>query len=98
MNGEDLAKCVAEIVEGCAKKIDKAQVDYYDPKLDKQLFESMSVIQLVDWTEEELLDLIVYNVMQIIRLRRIKESISLIDSYATENKRYRTVFRPGVPG
>ena len=69
MNSNELSEAIADIVSNAqARIIGIGEQNYGGPE---QHFEMVPMLELYGYAEEELLDLINYSVMIIIRLRRL---------------------------
>lgn len=89
MKSQELAAEVAQIVKEAQARITGIGAEQYSHN-DMQKFEAMSITSLLEYMEEELLDEINYAVMNLLRMRWLKEAISVIghESLAPGNAQY----------
>lgn len=71
MTSEELADEVQATIERCRSRVLGVGDEQYSEG-DQQKFEGMHILQLIDWTLEELDDVIVYATMLTIRFQRFR--------------------------
>lgn len=74
MTSEELADAVEDAIRRTRGRVLGVGLEQYDEG-DIQRFEWMELDELLDWTLEEVDDLVVYGVMLGIRLRRLQKAI-----------------------
>lgn len=74
MRSSELAEAVAQMVSMASERVNGPGDEQYSLG-DEQKFESMPLDELLTWTEEELIDLVVYSTMLWIRLERIRKRL-----------------------
>lgn len=75
MTSEELAQVVGDLITTSQTRVMGVGNEQYSTG-DMQRFETLQLDELVDWTKEELSDLVVYSTMLWIRLTRIQEAIN----------------------
>ncbi len=75
MNAKDLSTAVNEVVKLAQTRIEGVGQQQYEESKDRQKFESMSIPDLLEYMEEELLDQINYAVMNFMRIHNVKLEI-----------------------
>lgn len=75
MTPDQLAEHVRTFVGGCIDRVVGVGAEQYSQG-STQKFEVMPLGQLIDWTDEELQDVVVYAVMLSIRLRGIRDRVA----------------------
>ena len=75
MTPDQLADHVRTFVSGCIERVVGVGAQQYSQGT-TQKFEIMPLGQLIDWTDEELQDVVVYAVMLSIRLRGIRDRVA----------------------
>lgn len=79
MTSEDLAEAVAQVISDCGERIMGVGADQYSED-ESQRFERMRLTMLIDYVNEEALDLVNYGVMVSIRMQRLRRAVALIES------------------
>lgn len=74
MKSEDLADEVEELITRCRARVLGTGNEQYSYG-DTQKFETLPLLELIDWAMEEVEDSAAYAVMQHIRLRRLRAAI-----------------------
>jgi hypothetical protein len=76
MTSQELAEAVEMMVAMASQRV-KGPGDEQYSRGEEQQFESMELDELLTWTEEELIDLVVYSTMLWIRLERIRKRLEI---------------------
>lgn len=79
MTSEELAEAVAQVIADCGERIMTVGAEQYSEE-DSQRFERMKLTDLIEYVNEEALDLVNYGVMVSIRMQRLGRAVALIES------------------
>jgi hypothetical protein len=74
MTSEELARRVEELIRRTSSRVTGIGDEQYSHG-DTQKFEMLNILELIDWTLEEVEDTVVYAAMQHIRLARLREAV-----------------------
>lgn len=80
MKSKDLAIAVGDVVKLAQTRIEGVGAEQYTNANDSQKFETMSIPELLEYMEEELLDQINYAVMNYMRVHNVKQEMIALTS------------------